>query len=303
MSDAESGQATASWVRPERKVSGVTRFRAELRDEHFCSHSHDSYAISLTEWGIQEFEYRGSVHRSFPGQVSILHPGESHDGRPGSVEGFGYCSVHLDPVAIHDAVRALTGAAAPLPLVREPVRSEYGFAHQMRGWFVGDIDSLSAEFIVLSVAQLLITSSGSSVARTKPVNVGALDAVAEYLRANVARNVHSAELETISGMSRFELAAQFRKRYGTSPHRYLLMRRLDLASSCILSGAPLVEAASETGFADQSHMTRVFKATYGFTPGRWSQLASFRKTFLPHLPKSGGNENFQAEIEPQMSTH
>lgn len=274
MSDAESCQGAASWVRPERKVNGVTRFCAELRNEHFCLHSHDSYAVSITEWGIQEFEYRGSVHRSFPGQISILHPGEAHDGRPGSAEGFGYCSVHLDPVTVHDAVRALAGAAVPLPFVYEPVRSERVFAHEMRAWFAGELDSLAAEFIVLSVAQLLLANSGRSAARIKAANLGALDAAAEYLRANAARNVHSTELETLTGLSRFELAVQFRKRYGTSPHRYLLMRRLDLARSYILSGNPLAEAASETGFADQSHMTRVFRATYGFTPGRWSQLTT-----------------------------
>jgi len=36
----------------------------------------------------------------------------------------------------------------------------------------------------------------------------------------------------------------------------------------------LADAALACGFADQSHMTRQFKKTYGVSPGRWSALAA-----------------------------
>jgi len=38
----------------------------------------------------------------------------------------------------------------------------------------------------------------------------------------------------------------------------------------IRGGLPLAEAASEAGFADQSHMSRLFKRAYGLTPARWA---------------------------------
>ena len=46
----------------------------------------------------------------------------------------------------------------------------------------------------------------------------------------------SATLERLTGLSRFELARQFRKCLGTSPHRYATMRRLDRARRLILTG-------------------------------------------------------------------
>ncbi len=70
----------------------------------------------------------------------------------------------------------------------------------------------------------------------------------------------SATLERLTGLSRFELARQFRKCLGTSPHRYATMRRLDRARRLIAAGASLAEAAAACGFADQSHMTRQFRA-------------------------------------------
>ncbi len=55
--------------------------------------------------------------------------------------------------------------------------------------------------------------------------------------------------------------------FGTSPDRYRTLRRVALARAAIESGQSLAGAAAEAGFADQSHMTRQFKRTYGLTPG------------------------------------
>jgi len=84
--------------------------------------------------------------------------------------------------------------------------------------------------------------------------------------------VHSTELESISGLSRYDLARQFRVTLGTSPHRYLLMRRLDFARQRIGRARRLVDVACDAGFADQAHFTRMFKAAFGLTPTRYRAL-------------------------------
>jgi AraC-like DNA-binding protein len=52
---------------------------------------------------------------------------------------------------------------------------------------------------------------------------------------------------------------------------YRTMRRLAIARIAIQDGVPLAAAAAGAGFADQSHMTRQFRRTYGLTPGRWAK--------------------------------
>ncbi len=60
----------------------------------------------------------------------------------------------------------------------------------------------------------------------------------------------------------------FRNTAGTSPHRYIMQMRVERARRMIQgSDVPLVEIASEAGFASQSHLGRVFRQTYGVTPG------------------------------------
>lgn len=50
------------------------------------------------------------------------------------------------------------------------------------------------------------------------------------------------------------------------------MRRLDQVKLQLLSGQSLIDAALNIGFADQSHMARHFKKTYGISPARWLQM-------------------------------
>jgi AraC-like DNA-binding protein len=80
-------------------------------------------------------------------------------------------------------------------------------------------------------------------------------------------------LEGVTGLDRYTLARCFRDRFGTSPHRYLVGRRLERVKIDIARGVPLTDAAYAGGFADQSHMTRQFKARFGLTPGRYAALS------------------------------
>jgi AraC-like DNA-binding protein len=79
-------------------------------------------------------------------------------------------------------------------------------------------------------------------------------------------------LEAVTGLTRYDLARQFRLLYGTSPYRYLLMRRLALAREQIARRRPLSEVALDAGFADQAHFSRLFKAAFGLTPARYRAL-------------------------------
>jgi len=59
----------------------------------------------------------------------------------------------------------------------------------------------------------------------------------------------------------------FRSAFGLPPHAWQVQVRLARARTLIRAGIPIAAVAAATGFADQSHLTRIFKRSYGYTPG------------------------------------
>jgi AraC-like DNA-binding protein len=136
------------------------------------------------------------------------------------------------------------------------------------------VEDLQLDDILVRLAEALAAQDRSLLpARLETTDDRAVTAARAYLDENVSRAVRSDTLERITGQTRFALARHFRAILGTSPHRYVVMRRLDRARTLMRAGSPLADAAVESGFADQSHMTRHFTKAYGLSPGRWCALA------------------------------
>ncbi len=65
----------------------------------------------------------------------------------------------------------------------------------------------------------------------------------------------------------------FKSSTGMTPHRWLLDARIGRAKQLLLDGdLPLAEVALETGFSEQSHLTRVFRSLVGTTPAAWQRV-------------------------------
>lgn len=220
---------------------------------------------------MQSFYYRGGAHSSVPGEAVVLHPDEPHDGYAGTDAGFGYRIVYVEPARIAEAVRAIASRPYPLPFVRSPVVANRRLVETVRAAFDPAPEPLALDAIALALAEALLEQADPAAARAPRLDTVAVVRAREVLDAERTRVVHSTELEAASGLTRFELARQFRAMLGTTPYRYSLMRRLEYARDR-LAARPTVDAALDAGFADQAHFTRTFKAAFGVTPARYRAL-------------------------------
>lgn len=251
---------------------GVERAEVYISTRGFDPHRHDTYGIGVTTAGVQIFRYRGSQRVSLPGQLHILHPDETHDGRPGTEDGFGYRILYVAPELVRGAL-----SGRPLPFVADPVQEPKPTARPIVA-LLADIDDpiseLSCAEIAVAVADGLLSLSDCPDRRRTTVDIRAVELVREYLAAHAREQTPASTLERIAGTDRFTITRHFRWAFGTSPDRYRTLRRLALAKAAIESGQSLAQVAAEAGFADQSHMTRHFKRTYGLTPTRWRALTA-----------------------------
>jgi AraC family transcriptional regulator len=163
--------------------------------------------------------------------------------------------VHLhDVLKAHDPV--VTAAVAAI--TREAQQKALGGA-------------LYVEAVATQLAVHLLRKY-ASVAFREPRDQGRLSPVqVRRLREYIDSRLHeSPNLETlagVAGMGMWSFARHFRESFGRTPHAYIIERRIDRAQRLLAQGRmPIKEVASDCGFADQAHMTRVFRTHLGTTP-------------------------------------
>lgn len=273
-------ERSCDWIRTAPAGPGLERIEAWFAGRAYDPHRHDTYAIGYTLEGVQSFDYRGARADSLPGNVIVLHPDELHDGRAGTERGFRYRMLYIEPRLVREA---LGSRARSLPFVRSAVTSDQRLLAAVMPPLAEldrPLELLEREQAVLAIADALLQLDPTAQGR-RPGNAIARTAVLrarDFLDAEFARTVAAEELERLTGLDRYELARHFRSQFGTSPYRYLTMRRLDHVRAALAAGQSLAAAALAAGFADQSHMTRRFKRAYGVSPGRWRALqAAWRR--------------------------
>jgi AraC-like DNA-binding protein len=272
----DPGAERSDSIRFGSSAYGVERAEVYLSRRGFDPHRHDTYGIGVTTAGVQVFRYRGSERVCLPGQLHILHPDEPHDGRPGTEDGFGYRILYIPP----ELVRGALGGRA-LPFVADPIQEPKPMARPIVA-LLADLDDPISELgsaeIAVAAADCLVSLGDSRNRRRATIDIRGVELVREYLVAHAREQTQASSLEKIAGTDRFTITRHFRWAFGTSPDRYRTLRRLGLAQAAIESGQSLAQVAADAGFADQSHMTRQFKRTYGLTPTQWRALTAASPT-------------------------
>ena len=115
----------------------------------------------------------------------------------------------------------------------------------------------------------------SCSAATEKFDAPAVERTREFPSVNYERQGAARVLERVGGLSRYELVRQFRRRCGTSPYHYSVMRRLDRSRRLIGQNESLAATAADCGFADPAHFSLTFKAVYRITPGQYRDALSF----------------------------
>jgi AraC family transcriptional regulator len=96
----------------------------------------------------------------------------------------------------------------------------------------------------------------------------------QILSANLDGRVPLKEVAKECRLSVSHFSRAFCRTTGTAPHKWLLSHRVEVAKEKLRDGGlSLMDVASACGFADQSHLTRVFTRIVGVSPGAW------RRTF------------------------
>lgn len=257
------------WVHRAPPARGLERIEAFFAGHGYDLHRHDTYAIGRTLSGVQSFQYRGGWRHNLPGGTMVLHPDEVHDGEAGTQDGFHYRMLYIEPALIQQIL-----GGQPLPFIKNGLSTDlrlFAATDTLLRSMDGPLDPLEQEDALFDLAHALNAVSGVSRPAQR-FDYQAAERAREYMHSALDQSITLDELATHSSRDRWSLSRDFRLLFGTSPYRYLTMRRLDLVRALLLQGQSLVSAALLAGFTDQSHMTRQFSKTYGLPPARWLKM-------------------------------
>lgn len=97
-------------------------------------------------------------------------------------------------------------------------------------------------------------------------------AIERVMEEQYMYNMKIDEYARLSGRSVSSFKREFTKLYNTTPGKWLLARRLKLATEYMLNtDLPIQQISYECGFESDSHFIRSFKSHYSKTPKQWRE--------------------------------
>ncbi len=207
----------------------------ESIEAFFSGHAFNPHVMrpmpSVVPWpGCRAFPIAAPRPAACRARPMVFHPDEVHDGRAGAACGFRYRMLYVPPALVQDIL-----GGRPLPFHREGVSLDPRLARATDAVFATldeHPDALGRDDALYGLVATL-----AEVCQTWPsrgrVDFAAALRAREYLEDNLDQAVTLDDLARCAGRDRWSLTRDFRAYFGTSPHRYLTLRRLDrVACTC-----------------------------------------------------------------------
>lgn len=236
----------------------------------FGRHTHEQFGVGLIARGAQKSASGRGVVEAGAGDIITVNPGEVHDGKPIGDGGRSWHMLYLDPAIVGElAADIAEGRTAPAFEFTAPTVRDARMAGRFRKLFqamTGEDELEADEAMLLFLGGLLQHRAGPE--HRVPAGIASARAMIDDDPASL---LTLAELAREAGLSRYQFLRSFARATGLTPHAYLVQRRIHRARQLIGHGMPLAEAAADSGFADQSHMTRLFVRSFGMAPGIYAK--------------------------------
>lgn len=199
---------------------------------------------------------------------------------------FAHVDLHLEPEAL---LHRLGGQRLGHDLRQPLFRTAPAALRQLTRLIATAIDTPGRADLMLEGLLLATLAELFEAGTTLPDDTGTqggltpfrLESVTRHLDAHIDRRVSVAELARAAGLSESWFAHAFKQTTGLSPQRWQMQRRIERATAMMRADPirPLAEIAAATGFADQAHLTRAFRAKKGVPPATWRRESGKARAF------------------------
>lgn len=255
------------------QTPGLILSEGRYREQAFERHYHLDYHIGLVCDGLQRQEYGGNRVLLGPGSISVMPPGEMHDGHGEGDAAFTLRTFRIEPALLHGLGGELAGGGSAPQLAPQSMAEPRLFRQllTLHQELQHGVDLLVQEERWLSViGQLLQPGDAADGAAGRRFSMRDWQRVSDFCHAHYESKISIDQLAQLCGLGRFQFLRQFKNTVGMTPHAWLTRLRLERACAALRQGGRLVaDVAQESGFYDQSHFNRAFRLAYGVPPSRY----------------------------------
>ena len=241
----------------------------------YAKHSHETFSIGAVTGGRSEYLNRHAREWIGAGAVVMMNPDDVHACNPIAGERWSYRMLHVD-VAWFTRLQHELGfnenhAFRAFSQIMSLDAALFDGLNRLCAILASDDDHTDT----LRKESAAITFFSSVQQTLNPASLpehdasGQLARAAEFIAENCTRALKLDDVCEAAGLSASHLIRAFNKRYGMTPHAYLINRRIQYSRAQLRRGAPIAAVALDAGFADQAHLQRTFKRLVAATPGQY----------------------------------
>jgi AraC-like DNA-binding protein len=248
------------------RIRGLRLIRARAMQTDFRRHSHRSILIGVVLNGQRRLQLPDGELRVAPGDGFLLPAGLAHHCVSDAAHSYRVVSIAPE----------LWRSFAPPPQHAQVLRAGSPALLALRRLIAGlrgARDALAVDACLVALQQALGPDADDDADAPPPA--ARLIAVRDWLETHCSEVVRLTTLARLAGCSASLINRRFRQQFGLPPYEYLLQCRLRLAAQRLRETAQsLADIAYEAGFADQSHLQRLFRRAYGTTPQAYRQASA-----------------------------
>ncbi|MFC8150092.1 AraC family transcriptional regulator [Bacillus paralicheniformis] len=256
----------------------VEAYRFKGIMQKFPNHFHEYFVIGFIEKGQRYLLCKGEEYIINQGDLVLFNPYDTHSCEQIDGKALDYRCINVMPDVMRRFVKEITGTDS-LPYFTENVLFRHELNASLKELHIQILQkekALKKEELFLNLLEELIrTYSDVAFLENAPEPSDEVKAVCGYLESHYQENITLEHLSKLTGWSKYHLLRSFTKQKGISPYSYLETVRINHAKKLLEEGVKPIDAAFQTGFSDQSHMTKFFKRQVGLTPKQYMKIFEY----------------------------
>lgn len=239
---------------------------------NYSKHSHDSFALSIFSSGDIEVIFHDMNELKVNSkQIIVYNPNQVHVTNSKRDNVKDYYTLHINTSSCKEIQKRLFKNKDGFLYVQNIIEDESIYrklyeisynTHFNKSFEIGQLKELLEEIIEK------YTILNQSQNKDEPELIKKVE---NYIEQNIEEQITLEDISKAVSYDESYITRVFKKKYGLSPHAFIINRRIQKAKNklALSKDINLAELSNEVGFYDQSHFSKVFKKVFAVTPNEY----------------------------------